>query len=45
MDNVRVSGLASMGQFMKMEEALMVENEELINKLGLLELDESDNRF
>jgi hypothetical protein len=34
-----------MGQFMKMEEALMVENEELINKLGLLELDESDNRF
>ncbi len=23
----------------------MVENEELINKLGLLELDESNNRF
>jgi hypothetical protein len=34
-----------MGQFMEMEEALMETNEELIDKLELLELDESGNRL
>jgi hypothetical protein len=32
-----------MGQFMEMEEALMVNNEELIDKLGLLKLDDIGN--
>ncbi len=44
LDDAWVWGLASMGQFMEMEEALMKENEELIDKLGLLKLDESSNR-
>jgi hypothetical protein len=34
-----------MGQFMEMEEALMEKNEELIDKLELLELDENGNRL
>jgi hypothetical protein len=34
-----------MGQFMKMEEALMEKNEKLIDKLGPLKLDESHNRL
>jgi hypothetical protein len=32
-------------QFMEMEEALMEKNEKLIDKLGLLKLDESDNKL
>jgi hypothetical protein len=34
-----------MGQFMKIEEALMEKNEKLIDKLGPLKLDESHNRL
>ncbi len=34
-----------MGQFMDMEEALMEENEDLIDKVGLLEIKEIDNWF
>jgi hypothetical protein len=34
-----------MGQFMEMEEALMGKNKELIDKLELLELDESGSRL
>jgi hypothetical protein len=34
-----------MGQFMDMEEAFMGKNEDLINKVGLLEIENFDNRF
>ncbi len=33
------------GQFMNMEEALMEENEDLIDKVGLLEIKEIDTPF
>jgi hypothetical protein len=35
-DDACVGALASMGQFMQMEEALMEENEDLIEKVGLI---------
>jgi hypothetical protein len=44
LDDAWVGSLASMVQFMEMEEAVMKENEELIDKLGLLKLDENSNR-
>ncbi len=44
-NDVRVESLTSMGQFMDMEEALMEENEDLIDKVGLLEIKEIDNWF
>jgi hypothetical protein len=34
-----------MGQFMDMEEAFMEKNEDLINKVGLLEIEKFDNRL
>jgi hypothetical protein len=37
--------MASMKQFMDMEEALLEENEDVIKQIGLLELEESNNRF
>ncbi len=40
-----VEDMASMKQFMDMEEALMEENEDVIEQIGLLELEESNNRF
>jgi len=40
-----VESLTSMGQFMDMEEALMEENEDFIDKVGLLEIKEIDDRF
>lgn len=40
-----VDGLASMEQFMEMQDSLMKENENIIVKFGLLELEESNNRL
>jgi len=37
--------MTSMKQFMDIEEALMEENEDVIEQIGLLELEESNNRF
>jgi hypothetical protein len=37
--------MASMKQFMDMEEALLEENEDVIEQIGLFELEESNNRF
>jgi hypothetical protein len=37
--------MASIKQFMDMEEALMEEIENVIEQIGLLELEESNNRF
>ncbi len=34
-----------MKQFMDMEEALMEENEDVIEQIGLLKLEESNKRF
>jgi hypothetical protein len=44
-NDVRVEGLASMKQFMDMEEAFMEENESLIDQLGLLNIEENGNRL
>ncbi len=44
-DENHVESLTSMGQFMDMEEALMEKNEDLIDKVGLLEIKEIDDRF
>ncbi len=44
-DENHVESLTSMGQFMDMEEALMEENEDLIDKVGLLEIKEIDDWF
>ncbi len=44
-DDACVEGLASMKQFMDMEEALMEENESLIDQVGLLNIEENDNRL
>ncbi len=44
-DDVQVGRLASMKQFIKMKEASMEENENVITKFGLLELKESSNRL
>jgi len=45
LNDVQVGAFALMGQFMEMEEALMENNEELIDKLELLGFDESGNRL
>ncbi len=37
--------MTSMKQFMDMEEALMEEIEDVIEQIGLLKLEESNNRF
>jgi len=37
--------MASMKKFIDMEEALMKENEDVIEQIGLLELEESNSRF
>jgi hypothetical protein len=37
--------MTSMKQFMDMEEALMEENEDVIEQIGLLKLEESNKRF
>ncbi len=42
-EDVRVGG-SPMQKFMKMEETLMDENEEVIVSLGLLEVDEGQNK-
>ncbi len=39
LDDDRVGALASMGQFMEIEEALMEKNKDLIEKVGLLEME------
>jgi hypothetical protein len=44
-DDVQVSRLASMKQFIKMKEASMEENENVITKFGLWEFKESSNRL
>lgn len=44
-DDVQVGRLASMKQFIKMKEASMEENENVITKFGVLELKESSNRL
>jgi hypothetical protein len=44
-NDVHVEDMASMKQFMDMEEALMEENEDVIEQIGLLELEENNNRF
>jgi hypothetical protein len=38
-DDVRVGALASMGQFIEMEKALIEKNKDLIEKNGLLEME------
>jgi hypothetical protein len=43
-ENVRVGGSLSMQKFMEMEETLMDENEEVIASLGLLKVDEGQNK-
>jgi hypothetical protein len=40
-----VEGLASMKQFMDMEEAFMEENESIIDQVGLLDVEENGNRL
>lgn len=45
LNDVHIGGFALMGQFMEMKKALMEKNEKLIDKLELLELDESGNSF
>jgi hypothetical protein len=42
--NARVGGSLSMQKFMEIEETLMDENEEVIASLGLLEVDEGQNK-
>jgi hypothetical protein len=42
--NGRVGGSLSMQKFMEMEETLMDNNEEVIESLGLLEVDENQNK-
>jgi hypothetical protein len=37
--------MTSMKQFIDMEEALMEENEDVIEQIGLLKLEESNTRF
>jgi hypothetical protein len=44
-DDIHVESLTSIGQFMDMEEAFMEENEDLIDKVGLLEIKAIDDRF
>jgi predicted XRE-type DNA-binding protein len=44
-NDVHVEDMTSMKQFMNMKEALMKEIEGVIEQIGLLELEESNNRF
>ncbi len=44
-NDVHVEDMTSMKQFMDMKEALMKEIEGVIEQIGLLELEESNNRF
>jgi hypothetical protein len=44
-DDAHVCSLAFMIQFMKMEEALLNKNEDVINKIGLFKLKECINRL
>ncbi len=44
-NDARVEGLASMEQFMDTEEALMGQNEGLIDQVGLLDIRENGNRL
>lgn len=41
LNDALVGGLGSMTQFMEIEKDLMEENEDLINKIGLLKLKEN----
>jgi len=45
LDDVHVSTLESMNHFMEMKETLMDENEDVIDKIGLCELEENGNRL
>jgi hypothetical protein len=40
-----VGGLLSMEKFMEMEETLIDENENVIASIGLLDLEDDNNRF
>jgi hypothetical protein len=40
-----VGGLLSMEKFMEMEETLIDENEDVIASIGLLDLEDDNNRF
>jgi hypothetical protein len=40
-----VEDMTSMKQFIDMKEALMKENEDVIEQIGLLELEENNTRF
>ncbi len=44
-NDAHVEGLVSMKQFMDMEEAVMEENEGLIDQVGHLNIKENDNRL
>jgi predicted transcriptional regulator YheO len=44
-NDARVEDMASMKHFMNMEEALMEENEDVVEQIGLFKLEESNNRF
>ncbi len=44
LDDTHVGGFPSMEKYMKMEKTLEDENGDVIASLGLLELDESNNR-
>ncbi len=44
LEDVRVEGSLSMQKFMEIEETLMGEIEEVIASLGLLEVDEGQNK-
>jgi hypothetical protein len=44
LEDSRVGGSLSMQKFMEMEETLMDDNEEIIASLGLLEVDEGQNK-
>jgi hypothetical protein len=43
-EDAKVGGSLSMQKFMEMEESLMDNNEEVIGSLGLLEVDEGQNK-
>lgn len=45
LNDVHVNTLESMKQFMEMKETLMDENEDVIYKIELLELEENGNRL
>jgi hypothetical protein len=45
LNDALVGGLGSMTQFMEIEKDLMEENEDLINKIGLLKLKGNGNKL